>query len=115
MHLEGGQIVQLKDNTKMSNKKYRSTEFLRIASFDEGKFEADQTQVVNTRYVKHVYQSTLSPRKLYGIVFKHCSGLTWHGFATPDDLVACGIPLPDCLGYQMELDPKRFGIVSEDQ
>jgi hypothetical protein len=115
MHLEGGQIVQLKDNTKMSTKKYRSTEFLRIATFDEGKFEADQTQVVNTRYVKHVYQSTLSPRKLYGVVFKDFTGLTTYGSATSEDLAACGIPLPDCLGYQIELDPKRFGIVSGDQ
>lgn len=91
----------------------RPVKFLRIARLWGGKLES--TISVHIRYVQHVQPADLPSQKLYDVYFEDCHGLPGHGFAIAKDLRACGIPLPDCLGYQMELDPKRFGIVSEDQ
>lgn len=85
------------------NKKYRSTEFLRIATLEDDELES--AQVIHTRYVKYVEPAGRPSRKLYGVFFENFLGATAYGFATVDDLLACGIPLPDCGAYLFEMRP----------
>jgi hypothetical protein len=94
----------------MTNKKYRSTEFLRVAILEDGELES--AKVIHTRYVKSVEPAELPSRKLYGVFFEDFNGETAYGFATMEDIAACGIPLPDSLGYRMEMSPSLNAFIN---
>lgn len=94
----------------MTTNKYRSTEFLRIAMLEHGEMES--TISVHIRYVQHVQPAELPSRKLYGVFFEDFNGMTVYGYATADDLAACGIPIPDSLGYRMEMSPSFKALIN---
>lgn len=87
----------------MSTEERRSTEFLRIAFSNSKGLQTDQTRVIHVRNVECVYQDGQSRYEgLYDVKIKG-SGYLVDGFATEEDLLACGIPLPDSPEYLDQL------------